>query len=87
MIDIRSQPTSEGSTAPTEDEICDQVLGTRSYYIRSLGYGITTFSSSHLSRADIHAACDARLVEVQKQTEQQADELTACIDEYQQLHI
>ena len=69
MIDIRSQPTFEGSAAPTEDEICDQMLGTRSYYVRSLGYGITSLSSSRLSRTDIHAACDARLVEVQKHTE------------------
>ena len=64
MIDIRSQPTPEGSTAPTDDEIYDRMLDMKSYYIRGLGYGITTPSSSRLSRTDIHSACEARLMEV-----------------------
>ena len=67
MTDIRSQLTSEGSTAPTDDEICDQVLGTRPYYVRSLKYGITAPSSLCSSRADIHSACEAQLMEVQRQ--------------------
>ena len=67
MIGIRSQPTFEGSIAPTDDEICDQVLGTRSYYVRDLGHEISAPSSSCLSRADIHAAYDAQLVEMQRQ--------------------
>ena len=87
MIDIKSQPTPEGSTAPIDDEICDQVLGMRPYYVRGLGHGITTPSSSCSSRADIYAACDARLTEVQKQVEQRVDELTTRIDEYQRLQI
>ena len=86
MTDMRSQPTSEGSTAPTDDEICDQVLGMRSYYVKGLGYEITAPLSSRSSRADIHAACDAR-VEVQRQAEQRADELTAYVDEYQRFQI
>ena len=43
---FRSQPISEGSTAPTDDEIYDQVLGTRPYYVRDLRHGITAPSSS-----------------------------------------
>ena len=85
MIDIRSQPTYEGLTAPTDDEIYDQVLGTRSYYVRSLGHEISAPSSSHSSRTDIHATCETRLAEVQRQIKQRADELTARIDEYQWL--
>ena len=97
MTEIRSQPTPEGLTAPTDDEICDRVLGTRSYCIRSLGYGITTPSSSCSSRADIHFACKDRLTEVQRQTvenrqqatvdrqqaEQRAQELAVRVDQYQ----
>ena len=81
MTDIRFQPTFEGSTPSTDDEICDQMLGTRSCYIRSLRHGITAISSSRLFKADIHTACDARLM-VQRQAEQRANELTACVDEY-----
>ena len=94
MIDIRSQPIPEGSTAPTDDGICDPVLSTRSYYVRGLGYGITAPLFSRSSRTDIHTACNARLTEVQKQatenrqrTEQRADELATCVDEYQLLQI
>ena len=82
MIGIKSQPTPEGSTAPTDDEIYDQVLGTRSYYIRGLGHGIIAPLSSCSSRADTYAVYDARLVKVQRQAEQRADELIARIDEY-----
>ena len=92
MIGIRSQSISEGSTAPTDDEICDQILGTRSCYIRDLGHGISAPSSSRSSKADIHTIYDTQLVEMQRQptedwkrTEQRADELAACVDEYQLL--
>ena len=64
MTDMRSKPTPKGLTAPTDNEICDQVFSTRSCYIRVIGYGITAPSSSHSSRADILTACDARLMEV-----------------------
>ena len=60
MTDMRSQPTFEGSTVPTDDEICDQVLSTRLYYVRGLGYGITA-PSSWSSRAEIHSTCQTRL--------------------------
>ena len=77
MIDIRSQPTPEGSTPPTDAQICDQVLGTRPCYIRGLGHGIRGPSSSRSTGADIHVACDARLEELQRQAEadrQRADQ-------------
>ena len=91
-MDIRSQLIFEDSTAPTNDKICDQIFGTRFCYVRRLGYEIRAPPSSCSSRADIHAACDARLVKVQRQAtedrqraEQQADELATRIDEYQLL--
>ena len=94
MTDIRSQPISEGSIAPTDDEICDRVLGMRPYYVRGLGYGITTSSSLCSSRTDIHSAYEARMTEVQRQTvedrqqaEHRAQELAAYVDDYQQLQI
>ena len=94
MTDMRSQPTSKGSIAPTDDEICDHVLGTRPYYVRDLGYGITAPSSSHSSWADIHSAYEARLTEMQRQAiedrqqaAQRVHDLAACINEYQQLQI
>ena len=67
MTNMRSQPTHEGSIAPTDDEICDQILGTRSYYVRDLEYGITAPLSSCSSRTVIHSVCEARLMEVHRQ--------------------
>ena len=64
MIEMRSQPTSKGSTASTNEEICDHVLGTKSCYVKGLGYEIKALSSSCSSMTDIHATCDARLVEI-----------------------
>ena len=64
MTDMRSQPTPEGSTAPTNDEIYDRMLDMRPCYVRDPGYRITTPSSSHSSRADIHSVCEAQLTEV-----------------------
>ena len=66
MIGIRSHPILEGSTAPTDDEIYDQVLGTRPCYIRGIEHGISTSTSSRSSKADIHAAYDAQLAKIQK---------------------
>ena len=68
MTDMRSQPTSKGSTAPTDDEICDRMLGMRLCYVRGLGYGITASSSECSSRADIHSTCKAQLTKMQRQT-------------------
>ena len=67
MIDMRSQPILEGSIAPTDDEICVQMLDTRLCYVRGLRYEITASSSSRSSRAEIHSTCQARLMEVQRQ--------------------
>ena len=67
MTDMRFQSTPKGLIAPTDDEICDRVLNTRPYYVRDLGYEITTPSSSRSTRADIHSMCQAWLMEVQRQ--------------------
>ena len=66
MTDMRSQSIPEGSTTPTDDEIYDQVLGTRPCYIRGIEHGISTSTSSRSSKADIHAAYDAQLAKIQK---------------------
>ena len=91
MTDMRSQPTPEGSTAPTNDEIYNQVLGTGSYYVRGLGYRITALSFSRSSRAEIYFICQAWLMEMQRQAaedrqqaEQRTQKLTEHIDQYQQ---
>ncbi|TYK18179.1 CACTA en-spm transposon protein [Cucumis melo var. makuwa] len=39
MLELQSQPTSDGSQPPSEDEICDQVLGRRPGYSKGLGWG------------------------------------------------
>ena len=64
---IRSQPTPEGSTPPTGDDICDEMLDRRSNYIKGLGYVVVTPSSSRAS----HVSYDARLLEVQRRHEEE----------------
>ena len=86
MTDMRSQPIYEDSTAPTDDEICDQVLGTRSCYIRRLEHRIRALPSSFSSKTDVYIACNVRLIEIQRQTaenRQRADELAVYVDLYQ----
>ncbi|TYK00236.1 CACTA en-spm transposon protein [Cucumis melo var. makuwa] len=39
MLELQSQPTSEGSQPLSEDEICDQVLDRRPGYSKGLGWG------------------------------------------------
>jgi len=65
MVSIRSQPTPEGSTAPTDDDICDEVLGRRTGYVTGLGYAVAASSS----RAS-HGHCDARLREMERRHEE-----------------
>ena len=59
-MDIWSQPTIESSTPPTDDDICNEVLGRRPNYIMGLGYAVVALSSSRAS----HVSCDAHLYEV-----------------------
>ena len=39
MVDLQSQPVSEGSEPLTQDEICETVLGRRLGYSKGLGWG------------------------------------------------
>ncbi|TYK26661.1 CACTA en-spm transposon protein [Cucumis melo var. makuwa] len=39
MLELQSQPTTEGSQSLSKDEICDQVLGRRPGYSKGLGWG------------------------------------------------
>ncbi|KAA0066543.1 CACTA en-spm transposon protein [Cucumis melo var. makuwa] len=39
MLELQSQPTSEGSQSLSKDEICDQVLDRRPGYSKGLGWG------------------------------------------------
>ena len=61
MIEISFQPTPKGSIASIDDEICDQILGMRSCYVRRLRHEIRALPSFHSSKVDIHAARDTRL--------------------------
>lgn len=49
MLKLQSQPILDGCDPLTEDEICDQVLGTRPGYICGLGHGKVPLSFSSTS--------------------------------------
>ncbi|KAI3961397.1 hypothetical protein MKW92_032056 [Papaver armeniacum] len=48
MLELRAAPTPEGSTPLTDAQICEQVLGVRSGYVKGLGHGYEKPSSSSM---------------------------------------
>ena len=46
MVELQSIPVEEGTEPKSIDNIVDEVLGTRSGYIKGLGYGPKPSSSS-----------------------------------------
>ena len=50
MLELQNQPMTEGGQALTEAEICVQVLGSRSGYVKGLGHGPRPPPSSSRSR-------------------------------------
>ena len=50
MLELQNQPMTEGGQALTEAEICVQVLGSRSGYVKGLGHGPRRPPSSSRSR-------------------------------------
>ncbi|KAI3924763.1 hypothetical protein MKW92_028419 [Papaver armeniacum] len=48
MLELRAAPTPEGSTPLTDAQICEQVLGVRSGYVKGLGHGYEKPSSSSI---------------------------------------
>ncbi|KAI3971136.1 hypothetical protein MKW92_013677 [Papaver armeniacum] len=48
MLELRAAPTPEGSTPLTDAQICEEVLGVRSGYVKGLGHGYEKPSSSGL---------------------------------------
>ncbi|EHA8586572.1 hypothetical protein COCNU_scaffold000539G000010 [Cocos nucifera] len=60
MMEMQSQPPTEGSTPPIDDNIYDEVLD-RSY-VTGLGYRVMAPSSSRAT----HISCDARLNETER---------------------
>ncbi|KAI3833389.1 hypothetical protein MKX03_029586 [Papaver bracteatum] len=48
MLELRAEPTPEGSTPLTDAQICEEVLGVRSGYVKGLGHGYEKPSSSSL---------------------------------------
>ncbi|XP_026449170.1 uncharacterized protein LOC113349414 [Papaver somniferum] len=46
MLELRAAPTPEGSTPLTYAQICEEVLGVRSGYVKGLGHGYEKPSSS-----------------------------------------
>ncbi|KAI3872702.1 hypothetical protein MKX03_028050 [Papaver bracteatum] len=48
MLELRAEPTPEGSTPLTDAQICKEVLGVRSGYVKGLGHGYEKPSSSSL---------------------------------------
>ena len=66
-MEIWSQPTTEGSTPSTNDDICDEMLGRRSSYITGLGYAVVAPSSSRAS----YISYDGCLCEVERRHEEE----------------
>ena len=59
MVEMQSQPTPEGSTPLTPDEICEKVLGVKPCYVCGLGYGeipISSSSSTRYTRSEVEEA-------------------------------
>ncbi|RVW85213.1 hypothetical protein CK203_046640 [Vitis vinifera] len=54
MLELQKQPVPEGGQALKEAEICVQVLGSRSGYIKGLGHGPRPPSSSSKSTHKSH---------------------------------
>ena len=54
MLELQKQPVPEGGQALKEAEICVQVLGSRSGYIKGLGHGPWPPSSSSKSTHKSH---------------------------------
>ncbi|KAI3850381.1 hypothetical protein MKW92_015949 [Papaver armeniacum] len=48
MLELRAAPTPEGSTPLIDAQICEEVLGVRSGYVKGLGHGYEKPSSSSL---------------------------------------
>ncbi|RZC52781.1 hypothetical protein C5167_021204 [Papaver somniferum] len=48
MLELRAAPTPEGSTPLTDAQICEEVLGVRSGYVKGLGHGYEKPSSSSI---------------------------------------
>ena len=57
MVQLQDQPTPDGSTQLTEDEIHRWVMGSRPRYSLGLGYGVV--APSHKSAR--HTLCDSRV--------------------------
>ena len=67
MMEIRFQPTVEGSTPSTNDDIYDEVIGRRPNYITRLGYAVVAPS---FFRA-LHVSYDVRLREAKRRHEEE----------------
>ncbi|XP_026450397.1 uncharacterized protein LOC113350475 [Papaver somniferum] len=48
MLELRAAPTPEGSTPLTDAQICEEVIGVRSGYVKGLGHGYEKPSSSSI---------------------------------------
>ncbi|KAA0062836.1 CACTA en-spm transposon protein [Cucumis melo var. makuwa] len=69
MLELQSQPTPEGSQPLSEDEICDQVLGRRPGYSKSLGWGPMPKARRTASASSSSTSCSQS---TQKEIELQA---------------
>ena len=69
MLELQRQPIAEGAMAMTEAEICERVLGQKSGYVKGLGFGPKSISSSKSrpSSSEREIELEHRLVETQQQ--------------------
>lgn len=65
MLERKEQPVEEGDTPPTEDEICDDVLGPVIGYVPGLGHAFKPNSSTQVRKATFR-----QLEETSKRAEQ-----------------
>ncbi|KAA0041219.1 Transposase, Ptta/En/Spm, plant [Cucumis melo var. makuwa] len=57
MLELLSQPTSEGSQSLFGDEICEIVLGRRSGYLKGLGWGPKPKAHKTISESSSTKSC------------------------------
>ena len=85
MLQLRTKTTqSDGERTLTDDEICKQVLGTKSGYIKGCGFGPRPppVHAVHLSTSELHhrnTELEEKLLDTQQIVLSQNDEIVALI--------
>lgn len=84
MLQIKEQPVPDGSDAPTELEIMQQVLGKSRGYIRGLGHGPKPASNHSVHLTSVDTESIALREQIQKQ-EQELLDMRAKLSQFETL--